>query len=91
MWREPRRVCNQLADAYRQHGFWGPGSFEGTAETLLVADSAEGWVFHILPDPNGTSAIWVAQRLPDTHVTVVANMFIVRSVASRIYPTTLIH
>lgn len=56
------------------HGFYGAGQFEGSAETLLVSDTEEGWIFHILPDDTGKSAVWVAQRVPDDHVTVTMNM-----------------
>ena len=49
-------------------------------QSLMVSDPTEGWVFHVLPDPTGTSAIWAAQRVPNGHVTVVPNIFIIRDV-----------
>lgn len=45
-----------------------------------MADSKEAWVFHIIPDPTGTSAIWAAQRVPDDHIALVANQFVIRGV-----------
>ena len=34
-------------------------------------------MFHILPDDSLGSAIWVAQRVPDDHITAVANQFVI--------------
>merc|ERR1719408_1194180 len=61
-------------------GFYGEGTDVDTgSETLLVADTAEAWVFHILADPTGKSAIWAAQRVPDDSVTVVPNTYVIRA------------
>ena len=48
-------------------------------ESLMVGDSNEAWVFHILSDGKG-GAIWCAQRVDDYEIAVVANMFTIRNV-----------
>jgi len=61
-------------------GFYGEGVDVDTgSETLLIADTKEAWVFHILADPSGKSAIWAAQRVPDDKVAVVPNTFVIRT------------
>lgn len=49
-------------------------------EALTVADKTEAWVFHILSDDTGTSAVWAAQQVPDGHVAAVANQFVIRKI-----------
>ena len=77
------RCAVQLMGALaEQYGFYGDGEREGAGETLTVADPQEAWVFHVLAgaDDEGGNAIWVAKRVPEGEMTVVANMFTVRGV-----------
>lgn len=75
-----REAISIMGDLATAHGFYGAGSFEGEGEALAVSDPEEAWVFHILPDDTGRSAIWAAQRVPDDHFSVVANMYVIRGV-----------
>ena len=73
--RDAIQLMGALAE---QYGFYGAGAFEGTAESLGVTDPNEAWIFHILPDPTGRSAIWAAQKIPSDSFAVLANMFVLR-------------
>lgn len=75
--RDAIALMGSLAEEY---GFYGADSFEGSAESLMVIDKNEGWIFHILPHPSGSSAIWAAQKIADDHVAVVANIFVIHKV-----------
>ena len=47
---------------------------------LSVIDPEEAWIFHILPDDTGKGAVWAARRVPDDHVAIIANSFIIRHI-----------
>lgn len=78
--RTARDAVKLMGSLAEEKGFYGIGSFEGSAESLFVGDADEVYIFHILPDDTGKSAIWAAQRVPDDHVAVVANMFVIREI-----------
>ncbi|KAG7401612.1 hypothetical protein PHYBOEH_000144 [Phytophthora boehmeriae] len=81
-----RCAVQTMGDLAVQYGFYSEDSgdpakpdYVAAAETLGVADRyGEVWVFHVLTGPQNASAVWAAQRLLDTHVTVVANGFVIR-------------
>jgi len=81
--REAILIIGGLAEEY---GFYGP-VYDGTfwshleaGDALTIIDKHEAWIFHICPDDTGTNAVWVAQRLPDDAMTVIANQFIIKEV-----------
>lgn len=85
--REAIQVMGDLAVKYGFYGEsydpskYGPAYVMGEAgEALSVIDPNEAWIFHILPDDTATSAVWIAQRVPDNHIAVVANTFIIRQI-----------
>lgn len=57
-----------------------PLSLSPSPYATQVTDPDEAWMFHILTDDTGASAVWVAQRVPDDHVTAVANSFVIGDV-----------
>lgn len=70
--REAVLLMGQLIETY---------GYYGTGETLLVGDPNEGWVMEMAGyDKNGTSGVWVAQRVPDDSFFVAANQFRIRDI-----------
>lgn len=80
-----RQAIEIMGDHATTYGYYGAewdtkDKYNEAGETLTVADKTEAWVFHILPDKTGASAIWAAQRLAPGHVTAIANYFIIREI-----------
>ncbi len=69
--KEAIKLMGALAEEY---GYYGYG------ETLLVGDKNEAWVFEISCTPEGTSAIWVAKKVPDGEVFAAANQFRIQKI-----------
>ena len=73
--RTAREAIKIMGELIEQYGYYGTG------ETLLVADPNDGWVMEMSGyDMDGTSGVWVAQRVPDDAVFVAANQFRIREV-----------
>jgi len=63
--REAIRIGGELIEKY---GWCDEG------ETLTIADPREVWVMEIVgPGKDAVGVVWAAQRVPDDHVSVVAN------------------
>lgn len=76
-----RCAINIMGTMAQSGGF--AGEEYATAEAVTIVDRhGEAWVFEIVGDGNREKpgALWVAQRVPDDHVAVVANNMIIRDV-----------
>ena len=78
--REAVMLIGRLAEEFGYYGAEWEGDYaRGEAgEGLTIVDGREAWVFHITPDDSGASAVWAAQRVPDGHVAVISNAFIIQ-------------
>jgi dipeptidase len=63
-----RQAIRIAADLLKKHGWCDQG------EALTIADPKEVWLMEIVgPGKDAVGAVWAAQRIPDDHVSVVAN------------------
>lgn len=87
-----RCAIQTMGDLGSKYGFFGedPGIAGGGEAVTIVDKTGEAWVFHIsggVPSTEGNTswmgqrgALWVAQRVPDGHVAVIANSNIIRQI-----------
>ena len=78
---EAIELMGGLAEQYGYYGAEWEGDYARgeSGEALTIADTHSAWIFHITPDDTGRSAVWAAQRVPDGHVAVVSNAFIIQT------------
>jgi dipeptidase len=63
-----RQAIRIAGDLLKEHGWCDDG------EALTIADTKEVWLLEIVgPGKDAVGAEWAAQRIPDDHVSVVAN------------------
>ena len=63
-----RQAIRIAGDLLKQHGWCDQG------EALTIADPKEVWLMEIVgPGKDAHGAVWAAVRIPDDHVSVVAN------------------
>jgi len=72
--REAIKVIGELCVKYGYAGYYGSGG------SYTIADGEEAWVMQLLSHPDGGSAVWAAQRVPDDEVAAVTNIFSVREI-----------
>lgn len=59
--REGVRIAGELIDQF---------GYEASGRTYIIADASEGWFLHAVKGKH-----WIAQRVPDDHVAVIANSY----------------
>jgi dipeptidase len=69
-----REAIQLIGDLCVEYGYYG------RAETLTIIDPEEAWLLEVLNTPDGKSAIWVAQRVPDDEVAVASNLLVIREI-----------
>jgi dipeptidase len=83
-----RCAVDTMGSLAEQYGFYSEDSgdmakpdYGDSAEALVVGDKlGEVWIFHVMTGKDNSGAVWAAQRVPDGHVTVIANGFTIREI-----------
>ena len=74
-------AVEMMGELATKYGYYGAETEEGDrGEALTVSDPTSVYMMHLSPDPTATTAVWVARRVPDNHVTAAANQFVIRGI-----------
>ncbi len=74
--------CSTAREAIKMAGeLTGKYGYNDAGECLTIADTKEVWHFEIVgPGKDKVGSIWVAQRVPDNHISVNANASRIRKI-----------
>ena len=75
--KDARCAITTMGDLLETHGF--ASEAYGASEAVSIVDKTDAWIFEVAGDGKG-SAIWVAKRVPEDHVAVIANSIIIGDV-----------
>lgn len=72
-----RAAIEIMGEHVEKYGYNGTewdkrSNYAESGEALSIPDLVEAWMFHIVPDDTGASAVWVGKRVPDGHISAVA-------------------
>ena len=72
--KDARCAISTMGNLLETHGF--ASEAYGASEAVSIVDKQDAWIFEVAGDGKG-SAIWVAKRVPEDHVAVIANSIII--------------
>jgi dipeptidase len=75
--KDARCAITTMGDLLETHGF--ASEAYGASEAVSIVDKTDAWIFEVAGDGKG-SAIWIAKRVPEDHVAVIANSIIIGDV-----------
>jgi len=75
--KDARCAITTMGNLLETHGF--ASEAYGASEAVSIVDKQEAWIFETAGTGKG-SAIWIAKRVPDDHVAVIANSIIIGDV-----------
>ena len=75
--KDARCAITTMGALLETHGF--ASEAYGASEAVSIVDKQDAWIFEVAGTGKG-SAIWIAKRVPEDHVAVIANSIIIGDV-----------